>query len=268
MLAPETSIAVAEGPELPAGARRHQGRPRRQRSRTLPAYDPTGTLDGLTFADPEYWNGNEADWSRTFGRVARGYFDPTPGGPVARRGRPPPGSRKRSQCPRTATPDRPAISFPVGEGGSGRRSAETDGATPAGVFGEAEAGRHWASPERIRPVPDSAFAERASRAPHPPRLRRATFPYREGDAARRETPGRDRRGAPTWRPAVSSVHLKNIVKRFGDVTAVHRTSLEIRSGAFVTLLGPFWLRQDDDAADDRGPARPERGRDPHRRPAG
>jgi len=37
---------------------------------------------------------------------------------------------------------------------------------------------------------------------------------------------------------VSSVHLKNIVKRFGDVTAVHRTSLEIRSGAFVTLLGP------------------------------
>ena len=37
---------------------------------------------------------------------------------------------------------------------------------------------------------------------------------------------------------MSSVHLKNIVKRFGDVTAVHRTSLEIRSGAFVTLLGP------------------------------
>ena len=37
---------------------------------------------------------------------------------------------------------------------------------------------------------------------------------------------------------MSSVHLKNIVKRFGSVTAVHRTSLEIPEGAFVTLLGP------------------------------
>ena len=37
---------------------------------------------------------------------------------------------------------------------------------------------------------------------------------------------------------MSSVHLKNIVKRFGSFTAVHRTSLEIPEGAFVTLLGP------------------------------
>mgnify|MGYP001436011553 CR=1 FL=1 len=27
----------------------------------------------LTFADPNYWNGNEADWSETFSRVQRGY---------------------------------------------------------------------------------------------------------------------------------------------------------------------------------------------------
>jgi len=37
---------------------------------------------------------------------------------------------------------------------------------------------------------------------------------------------------------VSSVHLNNIVKRFGAITAVHRSSLTISEGAFVTLLGP------------------------------
>jgi spermidine/putrescine transport system substrate-binding protein len=39
----------------------------------LPAFDPTGTLSGLTFANPGYWNGNEAEWSKEFGRVQRGY---------------------------------------------------------------------------------------------------------------------------------------------------------------------------------------------------
>lgn len=37
---------------------------------------------------------------------------------------------------------------------------------------------------------------------------------------------------------MSSVVLKNIVKRFGSITAVHQTNLEIPDGAFVTLLGP------------------------------
>ncbi|MDR9393856.1 ABC transporter ATP-binding protein [Roseovarius sp. SYSU LYC5161] len=37
---------------------------------------------------------------------------------------------------------------------------------------------------------------------------------------------------------MSAVTLNNIVKRFGDFTAVHRSSLEIEEGAFVTLLGP------------------------------
>ena len=37
---------------------------------------------------------------------------------------------------------------------------------------------------------------------------------------------------------MSSVHLKNVVKRFGSFTAVHETSLTIPEGAFVTLLGP------------------------------
>jgi len=37
---------------------------------------------------------------------------------------------------------------------------------------------------------------------------------------------------------VSSVTLKNTVKRFGEFTAVHQTNLEVPEGAFVTLLGP------------------------------
>lgn len=37
---------------------------------------------------------------------------------------------------------------------------------------------------------------------------------------------------------MSSVSLRNIVKRFGDFTAVHQTDLEIAEGDFVTLLGP------------------------------
>ena len=37
---------------------------------------------------------------------------------------------------------------------------------------------------------------------------------------------------------MSAVSLSNIVKRFGDYTAVHQMSLEIAEGNFVTLLGP------------------------------
>ena len=37
---------------------------------------------------------------------------------------------------------------------------------------------------------------------------------------------------------MSAVSLSNIVKRFGDYTAVHQMSLEIEEGSFVTLLGP------------------------------
>lgn len=37
---------------------------------------------------------------------------------------------------------------------------------------------------------------------------------------------------------MSAVSLNNIVKRFGNFTAVHRMSLDIPDGSFVTLLGP------------------------------
>ena len=72
MLAPETSIAVAEAQNYPPAldpSKVDLG----SKIPTLPAFDPSGTLSGLTFADPNYWNGNEADWSKTFGRVQKGY---------------------------------------------------------------------------------------------------------------------------------------------------------------------------------------------------
>jgi len=72
MLAPETSIAVAEGQNYPPALDPNKvdlG----SKIPTLPAFDPTGTLSGLTFANPDYWNGHEADWSKTFGRIQKGY---------------------------------------------------------------------------------------------------------------------------------------------------------------------------------------------------
>jgi spermidine/putrescine transport system substrate-binding protein len=72
MLAPETSIAVAEGQNYPP-ALDPQKVDLGKKIPTLPAFDPTGTLAGLTFADPDYWNGHEADWSKTFGRIQKGY---------------------------------------------------------------------------------------------------------------------------------------------------------------------------------------------------
>ncbi|SOE16516.1 spermidine/putrescine-binding protein [Hoeflea halophila] len=72
MLDKETSIAVAEGQSYPPAldpTKVDLG----DKIPKLPAFDPTGTLSGLTFANPAYWNGNEAEWSKEFGRVQRGY---------------------------------------------------------------------------------------------------------------------------------------------------------------------------------------------------
>ncbi|MEJ8570014.1 extracellular solute-binding protein [Microbaculum marinum] len=72
MLAPETSIAVAEGQNYPP-ALDPQKVDLGDKIPKLPAFDPTGTLSGLTFADPAYWNGHEQAWSKEFGRIQKGY---------------------------------------------------------------------------------------------------------------------------------------------------------------------------------------------------
>jgi spermidine/putrescine transport system substrate-binding protein len=72
MLDPATSIAVAEGQMYPPAldpTRVDLG----EVVPTLPAFDPTGTLAGLTFGVPDYWNAHEAEWSETWSRVQRGF---------------------------------------------------------------------------------------------------------------------------------------------------------------------------------------------------
>ncbi|MCZ4282574.1 extracellular solute-binding protein [Kiloniella laminariae] len=72
MLSSEASIAVAEGQNYPPAldpAKVDLGK----KIPTLPAFDPTGTLSGLTFANSDYWNGNQQAWSKEFGRIQKGY---------------------------------------------------------------------------------------------------------------------------------------------------------------------------------------------------
>ena len=72
MLEPEVAIAVAEGQSYPP-ALDPQKVELGEVIPTLPAFDPTGTLSSLSFFDPAYWNEHEADWSKKFSRVQRGY---------------------------------------------------------------------------------------------------------------------------------------------------------------------------------------------------
>lgn len=72
MLEPEVAIAVAEGQGYPPSldpSKVDLG----SKIPTLPAFDPTGTMDGLVFANPEYWNGNEAEWTKAFSRIQKGF---------------------------------------------------------------------------------------------------------------------------------------------------------------------------------------------------
>jgi len=72
MLEPEVAIAVAEGQKYPPALNPDKvDLP--QSVTSLPAYDPSGTLDALNFYDPQYWNSHEGEWSEKFGRVRRGY---------------------------------------------------------------------------------------------------------------------------------------------------------------------------------------------------
>jgi ABC-type Fe3+/spermidine/putrescine transport system ATPase subunit len=59
---------------------------------------------------------------------------------------------------------------------------------------------------------------------------------------------------------MATVRLASITKRYGTTVAVDNLDLEVADGELVTLLGPVGLRQDDDAADDRGLIEPTDGR--------
>jgi spermidine/putrescine transport system substrate-binding protein len=71
MLAPEASIAVAEGQKYPPSLDPTKV-PMTEMVKKLPAFDPTGKLEGYLFADPAYWNGHQVEWAEKWDKIKAG----------------------------------------------------------------------------------------------------------------------------------------------------------------------------------------------------
>jgi len=71
MLEPSAAIAVAEGQKYPPSLDPTKV-PMPESIQKLPAFDPTGKLEGYMFADPVYWNGHQLEWSEKWDRVKSG----------------------------------------------------------------------------------------------------------------------------------------------------------------------------------------------------
>jgi len=71
MLEPAAAIAVAEGQNYPPSLD-----PTKvtltEKIKKMPAFDPTGKLDGYLFADPAYWNANQLEWTEQWDRIKAG----------------------------------------------------------------------------------------------------------------------------------------------------------------------------------------------------
>ena len=71
MLEPETAIAVAVGQKYPPSLDPTKvDMP--QEVQNLPAFDPTGKLEGLVFRDPSAWNHHEKEQGKQWNRVQKG----------------------------------------------------------------------------------------------------------------------------------------------------------------------------------------------------
>jgi spermidine/putrescine transport system substrate-binding protein len=71
MLDPATAIAVAEGQNYPPSLDPNKVK-LTDKIAKLPAYDPTGTMTALTFADPIYWAQNNDAWTKQWDRISKG----------------------------------------------------------------------------------------------------------------------------------------------------------------------------------------------------
>jgi spermidine/putrescine transport system substrate-binding protein len=71
MLDPAASIAVAEGQNYPPSLDPSKVK-LTDKIAQMPAYDPTGKLDGYLFADPAYWNKNQLEWTEKWDRIKAG----------------------------------------------------------------------------------------------------------------------------------------------------------------------------------------------------
>lgn len=71
MLEPAASIAVAEGQNYPPSLDPTKVK-LTDKIAQMPAYDPTGKLEGYLFAKPAYWNSNQVEWTEKWDRIKAG----------------------------------------------------------------------------------------------------------------------------------------------------------------------------------------------------
>ena len=71
MLEPAAAIAVAEGQNYPPSLDPTKVE-LTEKIAKMPAFDPTGKLDGYLFADPAYWNANQLEWTEKWDRIKAG----------------------------------------------------------------------------------------------------------------------------------------------------------------------------------------------------
>ncbi|WP_137392438.1 extracellular solute-binding protein [Rhodoligotrophos defluvii] len=71
MLEPGTAIAVAEGQNYPPSLDPTKVE-MSEKVKKLPAFDPTGKMEHLTFADAQYWAQHTDAWTKQWDRIARG----------------------------------------------------------------------------------------------------------------------------------------------------------------------------------------------------
>jgi spermidine/putrescine transport system substrate-binding protein len=71
MLEPAAAIAVSEGQNYPPSLDPTKAE-LTEKIKKMPAFDPTGKLDGYLFADPAYWNANQLEWTEKWDRIKAG----------------------------------------------------------------------------------------------------------------------------------------------------------------------------------------------------
>jgi spermidine/putrescine transport system substrate-binding protein len=71
MLEPAAAIAVAEGQNYPPSLDPSKVA-LTDKIKKMPAFDPTGKLDGYLFANPAYWNANQVEWTEKWDRIKAG----------------------------------------------------------------------------------------------------------------------------------------------------------------------------------------------------
>ncbi|MEE4362308.1 MAG: extracellular solute-binding protein [Desulfotignum sp.] len=71
MLEPEAAIAVAQGQKYPPALDPTKVE-MPEDVKKLPAFDPTGKLNGYLFADPAYWNKHQLEWAEKWDRIIAG----------------------------------------------------------------------------------------------------------------------------------------------------------------------------------------------------